>query len=754
MSDPTPEKPRRRSRRGGRRRRRGGARPAAAVEAAPPEAAPKKARRPRAKPVEFPPESRELAASAGEAALRLGIERLHPEQEQVVADVLAERDVLLVLPTGFGKSACYQVPSMLLPKPVVVVSPLIALLQDQHLRLVAKGIRCVRLDGTVRGPARRAAMAEIAAGGPLLVMTTPETLGGTEAREALVASGVSLVAIDEAHCISEWGYDFRPEYRRLGQRVRELGAPPILALTATATPKVRDAIVRSLGMRDPEIVAASPHRSNLAFEVLRCDGDARFRALLRLARRLRRPGIIYCSTRGEVDAVYALLMRFGIPSHRYHGGMTGLERETEQEAFMSGGERRTVMVATSAFGLGIDKADIRFVMHFQSPASLEQYVQEAGRGGRDGRKANCILLYDGSDRAIHEGLLARSRVRPDQLYKLGAALAAWAEEGREPTVQALAVSAELGPRIASALLTKLEEAGLVRFEDDQIQIPGEPGTLEQDARALAGQFETLRRAGCASSRRARRIRRLGGVPRDLSASLFRRARRDAVRTLRHLPRQSGAPRGFLRAAGAAGAAQATASVPARGTPPPRRQTETAIEAGARRCIGNRVRICRRRKRASKRPRTRKFANDAGAGAAVGDVAADAARATRRGRPRTRSPRADPTRGSGAVVAAAVAQLAHFCDEGVDGVVQRLAELLAGARRDEIGAARLTRDVHFLAAVAVVVVGKAGDPEVDQIGVSVGQRIQATLDHLTLRLVDLVHVAPVDLHGHLLRSSSG
>ena len=509
MTEPTIGKPRRRSRRGGRRRRRGGARPEALaseaertprVEAPPEKPAPK--RRPRAKPVEFSPESREVAATPAAAALRLGIQQLHPEQEQVVADVRAGRDVLLVLPTGFGKSACYQVPSMLLPKPVVVVSPLVALLQDQHLRLVSKGIRCVRLDGTVRGPARRAAMAEIAAGGPLLVMTTPETLGSTDPREALIASGVSLVAIDEAHCISEWGYDFRPEYRRLGQRIRELGAPPILALTATATPLVRDAIVRSLGMRDPAVVAASPHRSNLAFEVLRCEGDARFRALLRLARRLRRPGIIYCSTRAEVDAVYALLMRFGIPAHRYHGGMTGVERETEQEHFMKD-EQRSVMVATSAFGLGIDKADIRFVMHFQAPASLEQYVQEAGRGGRDGRKANCILLFDASDRAIHELLLSRSRVRPDQLYKLGAALAAWADEGREPTVAALAVSAELGPRIASALLNKLEEAGLVTLEGDTIQVAGSPETLEQDARALAGQFETLRRQD------ARRLDALG-----------------------------------------------------------------------------------------------------------------------------------------------------------------------------------------------------------------------------------------------------
>jgi len=496
---------RRRSRRGGRRRRGGrGRRPPEQAPQAPPpeEVAPKKRVRAKKPVVEYPVASREIEKSAADAARRLGIETLRPEQEQVVADIVAGRDVLMVLPTGFGKSACYQVPSMLLPKPVVVVSPLIALLQDQHTRLLERGVRVVRLDGTVRGKARKAAFAEIAAGGPLLVMTTPETLGGTEAREALSASGVSLVAIDEAHCISEWGYDFRPDYRRLGARIRELGAPPILALTATATDMVRDAIVRSLGMRDPAIVAASPHRSNLAFEVLRCEGDVRFRALLRLARRLRRPGIVYCATRAEVDAVYTLLRRFGIPANRYHGGMTGTEREEEQAKFMSDGHR-SVMVATSAFGLGIDKADIRYVLHFQSPASLEQYVQEAGRGGRDGFKANCILLYDGSDRAIHELLLARGRVRPDQLFKLGAALAHWAREGREPNLEALAVSAEIGPRIASALLTKLEEAGLARWEDDQIRLAGSPDTLEEDARALAGQFETLRRQD------ARRLDSLG-----------------------------------------------------------------------------------------------------------------------------------------------------------------------------------------------------------------------------------------------------
>jgi ATP-dependent DNA helicase RecQ len=430
-------------------------------------------------------------ASAQEAALRLGIENLYPEQELVVADVLAKRDVLLVLPTGFGKSACYQIPSMLLPRPVVVVSPLLALLEDQHRKLLARGIRTARLDGSVRGTARRKALAEIASGGPLLVMTTPETLANPELREALAGPGVALLAVDEAHCISEWGYDFRPAYRRLGARLRELGSPPVLALTATATPPVREAIVRTLGMRDPSVIAASPHRSNLAFEVLPCDGDVRLRALLRLARRLHRPGIVYCATRREVEMLWLLLQRFGIPSHRYHGGMNAGDRQTEQERFMEAG-RRTVMIATSAFGLGIDKPDIRYVLHFQAPASLEQYVQEAGRSGRDGRRANCILLHDGADRSIHEALLARSRVRPDQLYRLAAALAAWADEEREPSLEALALSAEMGPRVAAALLAKIEEGGLVAWDEDTIRVSGSKETFESDARALAGQFETLR----------------------------------------------------------------------------------------------------------------------------------------------------------------------------------------------------------------------------------------------------------------------
>lgn len=425
------------------------------------------------------------------AARRLGIVRLYSEQERVIASVLAGRDVLVVLPTGFGKSACYQVPSMVLPKPVVLISPLLALLKDQHEKLLKRNIDCVRLDGTVRGKARKEAIARVTAGGSLLVMTTPESLGNAEVAAALASSGVSLAAIDEAHCISAWGHDFRPAYLQLGERLKALGEPPIMALTATATENVRDDITRYLRLRDPVVVAASPHRANLAFEVLESRGDARIRALMRLSRRLRRPGIVYCSTTREVDNVYMALQMLRIPAHRYHGKMTSSERNAEQELYMKNG-RRTVMVATSAFGLGIDKSDIRYIVHFQAPASLEQYVQEAGRAGRDGRKANCILLYDPDDRTIHEALLGKSRVRPDQLYRVGSALAAWGGEGRTPTIEALALSAGLSERVTEALLVVLEEAGIVSLADGIVRVVVPPETVEDSSRSLAGQFETLR----------------------------------------------------------------------------------------------------------------------------------------------------------------------------------------------------------------------------------------------------------------------
>jgi ATP-dependent DNA helicase RecQ len=273
--------------------------------------------------------------------------------------------------------------------------------------------------------------------------------------------------------------------------MKTLGSPPILALTATATPSVRDTTIESLAMKKPLVITLSPHRSNLAFDLINCAGDDRFRALLRLAQRLRRPGLIYCSTRREVDEVHALLTGFRIRAHRYHAGMNAADRIREQRAFMSR-RRRSVMVATSAFGLGIDKRDLRYVVHFQSPGSLEQYVQEAGRCGRDGRRAHCILLYDPEDRRIHEALQNRSRIHPSQLRRLGSALLAWWKEGRAPDRQALAVSAEMGQRNTAALLAKIHEAGLVEIDAEGIRPGVAQGEFAAGLRELASQVDTLR----------------------------------------------------------------------------------------------------------------------------------------------------------------------------------------------------------------------------------------------------------------------
>ena len=438
-----------------------------------------------------PEGSADLLRRCRAAALRLGIHQLYPEQERAVGASLQGHDALVVLPTGFGKSACYQVPSMVLPHPVVWVSPLLALIRDQHEKLLARHIPVERIDGTVRGVARRETLQRIAAGGSVLVMTTPETLASNELGEALRTAGISLAAVDEAHCISEWGHDFRPAYLRLGERLRELGSPPTLALTATATQAVREDIIRYLGMRQPEVVAGSPHRANLAFEVLQISGHDRIRALTRFIKRLRRPGIIYCATTKAVDELYGALRLLRMPVHHYHGRMAAKDRNAEQEWYMRPG-RRTIMVATSAFGLGIDKPDIRYIVHYQAPASLEQYVQEAGRAGRDGRRADCILLYDPKDREIHEALLQTSRVRPDQLYRLASALTAWAGEGRVPSHEALTLAAQLGDRQTKALLAVLEEAGLVTLDDDGTHITVPAAEFEEQARSLAGRFVTLR----------------------------------------------------------------------------------------------------------------------------------------------------------------------------------------------------------------------------------------------------------------------
>ncbi len=407
--------------------------------------------------------------------------------------LLAGQSVLLIVPTGGGKSLCYQLPSLLLPNPTVVVSPLLALLEDQYLKLQQLNIPAVRLDSTVGAAARRQALARVAEGGSLLVLTTPETLSGGQLGELLEKVPPSLVAVDEAHCVSEWGHDFRPAYLALGQRITQLGVKQVLALTATATAPVRDDIVRYLGLADPDTIIASPHRQNLQFSVRNARGDEKLRLLAKYARRLPRPGIVYCSTTKTVEDVWLALRLIKVPCARYHGKMTDKDRTEHQARFMKKG-KRIVMVATSAFGLGIDKPDIRYIVHYQAPASLERYLQEAGRAGRDGHSAQCILLFDESDLEIQEHLLALSRLSPALLGQFARALEAWAGEGRDPNLEELALSAGLSQRAASSLITVLVEAGICeRVEDDRVHTLVPLEELVQRVEGLRSRFEVLRR---------------------------------------------------------------------------------------------------------------------------------------------------------------------------------------------------------------------------------------------------------------------
>jgi len=427
------------------------------------------------------------------AQKRFGLSRLYREQERAIRAVLQERDVLLVVPTGGGKSLCYQLPSLLLTRPTVVVSPLLALLEDQYLKMQQLGVPTVRLDSTVGAADRRAALARIAAGGSLLVLTTPETLAGDELGTLLEKTPPGLVAVDEAHCVSEWGHDFRPAYLALGQRLVGLKAGHILALTATATPPVREDIVRYLGLREPEVIVSSPHRHNLFFSVRRAAGDEKLRQLAKLARRLPRPGIIYCSTTKTVEDVWLGLRLIKVPCARYHGKMTDKDRAEHQARFMRKG-KRIVMVATSAFGLGIDKPDIRYIIHYQAPASLERYLQEAGRAGRDGHGAQCILLFDEADLEIQEHLLALSRLSPALLGKFGRALAAWAGEERDANIEELALSAGISQRAATSLVTVLVEAGICeRVSGGRVHPTVPLETLVERVEALRSRFEILRR---------------------------------------------------------------------------------------------------------------------------------------------------------------------------------------------------------------------------------------------------------------------
>ncbi|MBR2048608.1 MAG: DNA helicase RecQ [Oscillospiraceae bacterium] len=324
-----------------------------------------------------------------------GYRQFRPGQEQLIDGALSGRDVFGIMPTGGGKSVCYQLPALMLPGITLVVSPLISLMRDQVMALKAMGIPAAYINSTLSAEQMRAVYRNLLARRYKIVYVAPERLDYGGFSGVVSQLDVSFIAVDEAHCISQWGQDFRPSYLRITDFIQSLPRRPVVgAFTATATAQVREDIVRLLGLQEPVQITTGFDRPNLYFDVLQpTDKDGE---LLRLLEgRKNKCGIVYCATRKNVEKVCELLLDNGYAATRYHAGLDEQERTENQEDFLY--DRKTVMVATNAFGMGIDKSNVSYVIHYNMPKSLEAYYQEAGRAGRDGAAAECVLLFGEKD---------------------------------------------------------------------------------------------------------------------------------------------------------------------------------------------------------------------------------------------------------------------------------------------------------------------------------------------------------------------
>ena len=424
------------------------------------------------------------------ARLKFGYEELRPGQEEAVTAVLSGCDTLAVMPTGSGKSAIYQIAGSLIPGTTIVVSPLIALQRDQVEAIAGMDVGGAALVNSALPTAKRTeALDEFAEGAAEFLFLAPEQFANEETFARVQASKPSLFVVDEAHCISEWGHDFRPDYLRLGAVIEALAHPRVLALTATASPPMRREIVERLGMREPRIVVRGFDRPNirLAVEGFADEEDKR-QALIARVVDTPKPGIVYAATRKHAEDLAAALVKQGVRAVAYHAGMAAAERTRVQEAFMS--DAADVIVATTAFGMGVDKLNVRFVYHLDVSESIDAYYQEIGRAGRDGDSAEAVLFFRPEDLNLRRFLAGSGQVDADQMTQVAEAVR---DAAGPMQIEDIGAAVDLSQTKVMIALNRLEEIGAVDVLSSGEVVTNATWGRDQVAEAAAEAQENLRK---------------------------------------------------------------------------------------------------------------------------------------------------------------------------------------------------------------------------------------------------------------------